>query len=315
MRAARLLPLVILVIGLGLWASQGFYDVAPDEQAIVLRLGRYQRTVDPGRLHWHAPGLETVLKQRVTTTLREEFGYRSKSAAPNAEVEEHPEEKRMLTSDENLVDVDFVVQYRIGDVREYLLNFRPEEREAVIRAAARAVVRAVVAQNPIDQVLTARGLIHDTVREQLQTALDGYKAGVRIENIQLQDVAAPEPVREAFADVTSAQQDRERAVLEAQGYADKVVPEAKGRSEETINLAHAYREKRILEAQGETASFQAVLGEYKKAPEVTRQRLYLETIEAILPKMDKVILEKGTSDQILPYLPLNRHPAPREVAK
>src|SRR5215471_4110779 len=149
MRAARLLPLVILVIGLGLWASQGFYDVAPDEQAIVLRLGRYDRTVDAGRFHWHAPGLETVLKQRVTTTLREEFGYRSKTSS-TSEVEEHPEEKRMLTSDENLVDVDFVVQYRIGDVRDYLLNFRPDEREAVIRDAARAAVRAVVAQNPID---------------------------------------------------------------------------------------------------------------------------------------------------------------------
>jgi len=311
MRAARFLPIVILAAGLALWAFRGFYDVAPDEQAIVLRLGRYDRTVDPGQFHWHAPGLETVLKQRVTTTLREEFGYRTKSPAQGAEVEEHPEEKRMLTSDENLVDVDFVVQYRISDLRDYLLNSRPEEREPVIRDAARAVVRAAVAQNPIDQVLTARGLIQDAAREQLQATLDGYRAGVRIENIQLQDVEAPEPVREAFADVASAQQDRERAVLEAQGYADKVVPEARGRSEETLNLAHAYHEKRILEAQGETEGFRAVLGEYKKAPEVTRQRLYLETLEAILPKMDKVILEKGTSDQLLPYLPLGRREVPR----
>jgi len=311
MRAARLLPLLILVAGLGLWAFQGFYDVAADEQAIVLSLGRYDRTVDPGAFHWHAPGIETVLKQRVTTTLREEFGYRTKPGAEGAAVEEHPEEKHMLTSDENLVDVDFVVQYRIGDLRDYLLNFRPEEREAVLRDAARSVVRAAVAQNPIDQVLTARGLIQDTAREQLQTALDGYRAGVRVENIQLQDVEAPEAVREAFADVASAQQDRERAILEAQGYADKVVPEARGRSEEKINLAHAYHEKRILEAQGETAGFRAVLGQYKKAPEVTRQRLYLETLESILPKMDKVILEKGASDKILPYLPLGRREVPR----
>jgi modulator of FtsH protease HflK len=307
MRAARLLPLLILVAGAALWASQGFYDVAPDEQAIVLRLGRYNRTVDPGRLHWHAPGLETVLSQRVTTTLREEFGYRTTPTG----TEEHGEEKRMLTTDENLVDVDFVVQYRIGDVREYLLNYRPDEREPVIREAARATVRAVVAQNPIDQVLTARGLIHDTAREQLQATLDAYHIGVHVENIQLQDVAAPEPVREAFADVTSAQQDRERAVLEAQGYADKVVPEARGRSEEAVNLAHAYHDRRVLEAQGEVAGFKAVLAEYKKAPDVTRQRLYLETIESILPKMDKVILEKGPSEQVLPYLPLQR----REGAK
>jgi membrane protease subunit HflK len=312
MRGARFLPLLILAAGLAFWAFQGFYDVAPDEQAIVLRLGRYNRTVDPGRLLWHAPGIDTVLKQRVTTTLREEFGYRTKSAEAGGGVEEHPDEKHMLTSDENLVDVDFVVQYRIGDLRDYLLNFRPDEREAVLRDAARSVVRAAVAQNPIDQVLTARGLIQDTARTQLQAALDGYRAGVRVENIQLQDVEAPEAVREAFADVASAQQDRERAVLEAQGYADKVVPEARGKSEEAVNLAHAYHERRILEAQGETEGFRAVLGEYKKAPEVTRQRLYLETIEAILPKMDKVILEQGASDKVLPYLPLGRRlEAPR----
>jgi membrane protease subunit HflK len=308
MRGVRLLPVLILGAGLALWAFQGFYDVAPDEQAIVLRLGRYQRTVDPGLYRWHAPGLELVLKQRVTTTLREEFGYRSRNGG---EVEEHPDEKRMLTSDENLVDVDFVVQYRIGDLRDYLLNLRPDERETVIRDAARSVVRAAVALNPIDQVLTARGLIQDTARVQLQATLDAYRAGVHVENIQLQDVEAPEPVREAFADVTSAQQDRERAVLEAQGYADKVVPEARGRSEEAINLAHAYRERRILEAQGETTSFRALLGEYKRSPEVTRQRLYLETLEAILPKMDKVILEKGTTDQLIPYLPLGRREVPR----
>jgi membrane protease subunit HflK len=312
MRAARFLPLLILAAGLGLWAFRGFYDVAPDEKAIVLRLGRYQRTVEPGSFRWHMPGIDKVLRQRVTTTLREEFGYRTKSGAPGAEVEEHPEEKRMLTSDENLVDVDFVVQYRIGDLRQYLLDFRPDEREAVLRDTARAVVRAVVAQNPVDQVLTARGLIQDSAREQLQTALDGYGAGVHVENIQLQDVAAPEAVREAFADVASAQQDRERAVLEAQGYADKVVPEARGKSEEAINLAQAYHERRVLEAQGETEGFRAVLGEYKKAPEVTRQRLYLETLEAILPKMDKVILEKGATGKLLPYLPLGRRmEAPR----
>ncbi len=311
MRAARFLPLLILVAGLALWAFQGFFDVAPDEQAIVLRLGKYDRTVDPGRLRWHAPGIDTLLKQRVTTTLREEFGYRTKAGPQGVETEEHPDEKRMLTSDENLVDVDFVVQYRISDLRDYLLNFRPEEREAVIRDAARSVVRAAVAQSPVDQVLTARGLIQDSARQQLQAALDGYRAGVRIENIQLQDVEAPEAVREAFADVASAQQDRERAVLEAQGYADKVVPEARGKSEEAVNLAHAYHEKRILEAQGETAGFRAVLDQYKKAPEVTRQRLYLETLESILPRMDKVILERGSSEQLLPYLPLPRRDATR----
>jgi membrane protease subunit HflK len=311
MRAARLLPLLILGIAAAIWASQGFYDVAADEQAIVLRLGRYHGTVEPGRFRWFAPGIDKVLKERVTTTQRLEFAYRSKPGTAG-EVEEHPDEKQMLTADENLVDVDFVVQYRISEVRDYLLNFRPEEREQVIRDAARSVTRSVVAQNPIDQVLTARGLIHETVREQLQRVLDGYGAGVRVQSVQLQDVAPPEPVREAFADVTGAQQDRERAVLEAQGYADKVVPEARGKSEEIKNLAYAYRQRRILEAQGETQKFKALLTEYEKAPEVTRQRLYLETLEQILPKMDKVILEKSGADSVLPYLPLGRR---GEIAK
>ena len=211
----------------------------------------------------------------------------------------------MLTGDENVIFADFFVQYRIANLRDYLLNLRADEREGVIREAARAAVRSAVAQNTVDQVMTAKEAIHESARRDLQALLDGYGAGVRIETVQFQDVEAPEPVREAFADVTSAQQDRERAVLEAQGYADKVVPEARGKAEEALNLARAYRERRILQAQGEAQSFSAVLGQYKKAPEVTRQRLYLETLEAILPKMDKVILEKN-ADQVLPYLPLGR---------
>jgi len=306
MRLAGLLPLAVLLIGLALWASTGFYDVAPDEQAVVLRLGRYARTVDPGKFHWHARGLEEVFKERVTTLLREEFGYRTKSAGPPPEIEEHPAEKVMLTGDENLVDVDFVVQYRIGSLRDWLFGIRTEERSEVIRETARAVARAVVARTPIDVVQTQRGPIQEDIRVQLQRQLDAYGAGVRIDSVNLQDVDPPEAVRESFADVTSAEQDRERAVLEAQGYADKVVPEARGRAEEALNQARAYRERRILESEGEAARFNSLLVEYRRAPDVTRERLYLETMEQILPKMDKVILENGSAEHVVPYLPLDR---------
>ena len=310
MRAVRLLPLLVVLAALALWVARGFYDVAPDEQAIVLRLGRYHTTVLPGQFRWHAPGIDRVLKQRVTAVMREEIGYTTAGAPPGGAIE-HPEEKRMLTGDENVIFADFFVQYRISNLRDYLLNLRADEREGVIREAARAAVRSAVAQNTVDQVMTAKEAIHESARSSLQALLDSYGAGVRIETVQFQDVEAPEPVREAFADVTSAQQDRERAVLEAQGYADKVVPEARGKAEEVLNLARAYRERRILEAEGQAQSFTAVLDQYKKAPEVTRQRLYLETLETILPKMDKVILEKGSSDQVLPYLPLGRREGTR----
>jgi len=309
MRAMRLLPILVLLVAVGAWAATGFYDVAPDEQAVVLRLGRYERTEDPGRFHWHARGVESVFKQRVTTTLREEFGYRTKSLGPPAEVEEHPEEKSMLTGDENLVDVDFVVQYRIRDLRDWLFGIRSDERESVVRDAARATVRAVVARNPVDLVLTQRGPIQDEIRSQLQALLDGYRAGVHVQSVQLQDVDPPAAVRDAFADVTSAAQDRERAVLEAQGYADKVVPQALGRAEEILNQARAYRQQRVLQSQGQVAKFSALLVEYQRAPAVTRDRLYLETMEEILPGMDKVIMEEGSTERVMPYLPLERRGA------
>lgn len=305
-RFAALLPLLVLLAGLALWASTGFYDVAPDEQAVVLRLGQYVRTVPPGRFHWHARGLETVFEERVTTLLRDEFGYRTKAAGPPPEIEEHPAEKVMLTGDENLVDVDFVVQYRIGNLRDWLFGIAAEDRPEVIRETARAAARAVVARTPIDVVQTQRGPLQEEIRELLQQRLDAYHAGVRIDSVNLQDVDPPEAVREAFADVTSAEQDRERAVLEAQGYADKIVPEARGRAEEALNQARAYRERRVLESQGETARFTALLAEYRRAPEVTRERLYLETLEQILPGMDKVILERDSADHVVPYLPLER---------
>lgn len=309
LRVLRVLPVLVLLAAIGVWAATGFYDVAPDEQAVVLRLGRYQRTVDPGRFLWHAQGLESVFKQRVTTTLREEFGYRTRSLGPPPEIEEHPEEKAMLTGDENLVDVDFVVQYRIGDLRDWLFGIRSEERDDVIRDAARASVRAVIGRSAVDLVLTQRGPIQDEIRALLQSQLDGYRAGVHVQSVQLQDVDPPAAVRDAFADVASASQDRERAVLEAQGYADKVVPEARGRAEEILNQARAYREQRILEAQGQVSRFSALLGEYQRAPAVTRERLYLETMEEILPGMDKVIMEQEPADRVVPYLPLERRGA------
>ncbi len=300
------LRIVVLLLGIlgGVYTWAGLFQVEPDEQAVVLLLGRYVRTMQPG-LRWHMLGLERVEKRRVTLTQELEFGYRTKSLGPPPEYEDRPEEKRMLTGDANLADVEFVVQYRIINLADYL--FRVKDVPQVIRDVSQAVMREVVAKSPIDDVLTAvKGPIQDEAQASIQQVLDSYGAGVRIQRVQLQDVEPPDPVQDAFKGVASAEQDRETLVLEAQGYADQVVPRARGEAQELLHQARAYQETRVLVSRGEARRFEALLGEYQRAPEVTRQRLYLETLESILPRMDKVIIQEGHSDKVLPYLPIGR---------
>jgi membrane protease subunit HflK len=299
----RFVYAVVVLAAAVVYGVFGYFQVAPDEEAVVLRLGSYARSLSEGP-HWHALGIETVQRRRVVIT-REEFGFRTISVGPPAQYEDRPEERLMLTGDANLVDVQFVVAYKISDLRDYL--FRVADPKMAIRDAAQAAIREVVAQRPIDEVLTeARTAVAAETRETLQQILDEYGAGVRVTEVQLQEVEPPDPVKDAFRDVASAQQDRERTILEAQGYRDQIVPRARGEKEAAINEAHGYREKRILEAQGEADRFTALLAEYQKAPRVTRDRLYIETLERILPGMDKVIIEGGTGDNVLPYLPLGR---------
>ncbi len=294
----------------GGYAFVGVYEVEPDEEAVVLRLGAYNRTSESG-LQWYAPWLERVEIHRVTVTREEEFGYRTITPGPPAQYEDQPEEKRMITGDENLVSLEFVVQYRIASLRDYLFHVTPPV-EDLVRDVAQEAIRAVVGLRLTDEVLTeARGPIEDSTKLRIQEVLDGYEAGIYIQSVQLQDVQPPDPVKDAFAEVTSAEQDRERMVLEARGYADKVVPEARGSAAEMLNQARGYKESHILLAQGEADRFRALLVEYLKAPEVTRSRLYIETLEEILPQMDKVIMEQGSTDRILPYLPVGRREGTR----
>ena len=302
LRRATLALLILAAVAV--YAFFGFFTVAADEEAVVLRIGRYARTLGPG-LQWRALGIERFESRRVTSTIEEEFGYRTIDAGPPPEYEDRPAEKRMLSGDANIVNVEFVVQYRIADLRKFLFSVNDPSR--VVRDASLAAMREVVAEQPIDDVLTAaKGPIEEAARQSIQNILDSYDAGVRIQNVRLQDVEPPEAVKEAFADVASAEQDRERMILEAQGYADQILPRARGQAQETLNQAQGYRESRILTAQGEARRFSALLVEYEKAPRVTRERLYLETLEAILPGMEKVLLDRGNAEAILPYLPLGR---------
>ncbi len=306
MTAARwFVWLLLLVCALGVYGYFGVVRIAPDEQAVVLRLGRYHRTLEPG-VRFHAPLLERVEARRVTATEELEFGFRTKSAGPPPVFESVPSEYRMITGDKNLVNLEFVLQYRISDLRDYLYSLA-EPREVVVRDAAQAAMRAVVARFEVDGVLTGdKSAIEEQARVETQAALDGYRAGIEVLRLKLQDVSPPEEVKDAFDEVARAEQDRERAILEARGYADRVVPIARGEAEEIINRARAYRQSAILGARGEADRFLAVLAEYRKAKDVTRQRLYLETMEEILPPLEKIILEKGQADRVLPYLPMSR---------
>ncbi len=315
MKAVRIGAIVLVGVALmGGYLAVGLFQVEPDEQAVILRIGRHVRTVGPG-LHWHAAGLETVESHVVTATRNEEFGYRTVTPGPPPEYEDRPEEKRMLTADANLVNVEFVVQYRVTNLADYL--FHVKDASQVIRDVAQAAMRDVVARNKIDGVLTdVRGPIEQQGREQIQQVLDQYGAGIEIQGVLLQDVEPPEPVKDTFADVAGAQQDRARQILEARGYAEQVVPLAKGKAEEVRNQARAYHETRIRNAEGDAERFNALLVEYRKAPKVTRVRLYLETLESVLENADKFVMEKGQSEKVLPYLPLGRkESAKKESAK
>jgi membrane protease subunit HflK len=271
---------------------------------VILRLGRYNRTEGPG-LRWRLLLLEKMERRRVTVTKTEEFGFRAGALGPPPEYEDRPEERRMLTGDENVVSVEFVLQYRIIDLPKYL--FSVQEVSEIIRDIAESAVREVVANRPIDAILTeARGPIEDEAKLLIQSLLDSYGAGIEVQNVQLQDVEPPDPVKDAFADVVTAKQDRERMILEAQGYADQVVPRARGKAKQLVNQAIGYRDSQILEARGRADRFLALFAEYRKAPEVTRERLYLETLDQILPRVEKVIIEESQAERVLPYFPLPR---------
>jgi membrane protease subunit HflK len=307
LRALGIGAVLALALGAYLWFF-GRFEVGVEEQAVVLRLGCYQRTVDPGRYRFHLPPLETYEKRAVTPTIDVEIGFRSVPGSDPPRYEDRPDEARMLTQDENLVLVSFAARYRISDLRAWL--FEVSDPDRVIRDAASAAMRSVIAAHPIDAALgPGRSEIEQATLERLRERLTDYGLGVEVMSVQLQDVEPPEEVKPAFAEVTSAEQERSRLELEAQGYAEKVVPEARGRGQEIQNQARAYREERIQRAHGEADRFVALLDEYRKAPEVTRQRLYLETLEEVLPRVDKVVTEPGAAERVLPYLPLKREGA------
>jgi len=296
-----LIPAIVVV-----WLMSGIYIVRPDEQGVVRRFGRKVRMTGPGP-HYHLPvPIERVDKPKVKQVRRIELGFRTISPGPPAKYRNYPEEALMLTGDEQIVGTEIIVQYQIKEPDEYLFNVRDLEAPwGALRDAAEVALRQVVGRRPIDDVLIIEKLqIEIEVRELLQKIIDGYNSGLRIMEVKLQDVQPPKEVAQAFSDVVSAKEDKDTLVKEADGYREDLIPKARGQAESIIRAAEAYKTERIKRAQGDVDRFLAVLKEYEKAKDVTRKRLYLETMEKILPGIRKFVIDPEVGGNLLQFLPL-----------
>jgi membrane protease subunit HflK len=299
---------LIVLAAVAIWGFSGFFRVDPDELGVVLRFGKYVRDAKPG-LNYHLPyPIESVLTPKVTRVNRIEIGMRLvEDLRRGTTVRDVPEESLMLTGDENIVDVDFSVFWLIkpDGAGDYLFNI--QQPEGTVKAVAESAMREIVGRSNIQPILTgARQNIENSVHELMQTTLDKYGSGIQVTQVQLQKVDPPTQVIDSFRDVQAARANLEQSQNEAQTYANKVVPDARGRAAQVTQNAEAYREQTVAEAKGATSRFNQVYDEYKKAPEVTRQRMYLETMERLFGGTDKIIMDSGGSGGVVPYLPLDQ---------
>ena len=296
---------VTLVVALLLffWGASGFYRVQPDEQGVELLFGKYVKTTQPGLNYWFPTPIGEVQTPKVTLTNQITIGFRGVPNTTN--VRDVPAESLMLTGDENIVDVDFVVQWRIRDAGPYLFNIRNPEQ--TVKLAAESAMRETVGQNTLDYVTTdGREVIGQRAQTVLQDILDNYGAGISILEIRVQGANPPPEVIDAFNDVQRANQDQERLRNEAMAYRNDIVPRAKGEASRMIENATAEKEKLIREAQGAAQRFDDFYETYKNNKDVTSRRLYLETMQEVFNKSDKVIMdESGQGNGVVPYLPLN----------
>ncbi|MFN2377889.1 MAG: FtsH protease activity modulator HflK [Candidatus Binatia bacterium] len=311
-------PWIFVAIAVPLWLLSGIFIVAPDERGVVLRFGRVVREADSGP-GYHLPWpIEEVLKPAVTQIRKEEFGFRSVSVGSSSRYNDEDSEALMVTGDENIVKLEFIVQYRIkpeaSGATDFLFNIRDPEK--TVRDSAEAAMREVIGRNKIDDALTeGKDRIQNDAQVLLQSILDRYDSGIEIATLKLQDVDPPDQVADAFKDVISAQQDRERLINESRGYANDVVPKARGQAAQLLNEADAYAQSRVTEAEGDASRFVALHQEYQSAVEVTRTRLWLETIEEVLGRSDLLLLDESVGKQVVPYLPLDQmHRRPQTPA-
>lgn len=287
---------IAAVVGILFWGSQSFYSVKPEEQSVELFLGEYMDTGNPG-LNFAPWPLVTKEILPVTREQTEDIGVGG--AGSDAGL--------MLTGDENIVDIDFQVVWNINDPAKYLFNLR--DARATIRAVSESAMREIIAQSELAPILNRdRGSIASRLQELIQSTLDDYDSGIDIIRVNFDKADPPASVIAAFLDVQAAEQERDQRQNEADAYANNALAQARGQAAELLERAEGYRAQVVNEAQGEASRFSAVLTEYQKAPEVTRKRLYLETMEQVLGNVNKVILDQSTGEGgqgVVPYLPLN----------
>lgn len=300
---------VVLILGalVLIWLATGFFRVDPEQRGVVLRFGEYVRTVGPG-LHYHLPSpIETVLRPAVTRVNRIDVGFVGSAEGRSVNVQRDiPEESLMLTGDENIIDIDFTVFWRISDARSYLFNIR--DPETTVKVVAESAMREIMGRTDIQPALTeARQQIETATQDLMQRVLDGYGTGIEITQVQLQKVDPPEQVVDAFNDVLRARQDQQRLRNEAEAYRNDIIPRARGEAEQLVQEAEAYREQVVANATGDAERFLSVLSSYELAPAVTAQRFYLETMEDVLSGTNKILIEQGGGGSgVVPYLPLDQ---------
>ena len=297
---------LILIVAVVVWFATGVFIVDPEEQGVIKRFGEVTNVVGPGP-HYNFPTpIETVQLEPVTSVRRLEVGFRTIQIGPPAKYRRVLKEALMLTGDENIIDVQSIVQYRISNLENYLYSLtNPDE---TVKSAAESAMREVIGDTTVTEALTVgKGIIEATTALLLQQPMNSYKGGIKIENVKLQDVHPPDEVKEAFKDVVSAREDREKMINDAEGYRNNLVPKARGEAAQIINNAKAYAKEKILVATGETERFNMVYDEYVKAKDITRERILLETMASVLPKVNKVIADKELGGNVLPFLPLNQN--------
>jgi modulator of FtsH protease HflK len=303
----RWIPIGLAVIGGLIFVWTGFYTVPAESEGVVLRFGRFSHTV-PSGLHFKLPwGIDVATIVPVKRQLKVEFGFGTPNATAAVQVgpeTEFEEVKAMVTGDLNAALVEWVIQYRIDRADYYLFNVRnPDE---TLRDASESVMREVVGDRTVDEVITiGRQEVEDEALQKLRTLVTNYHMGLKVDQVQLKNVNPPQKVQASFNEVNQAQQERERAINIANGEYNKEVPRARGRAAQTIRAAEGYAKQRVNEAEGEVAAFNALLAEYNKAPEVTRRRLYLETMAAVLPKVKNKVIVSDDVKGVLPLLNLN----------
>ena len=298
--------ILLVLAAIVIWLGTGFYRVQPSEQGVELLFGKFVQMTTPGLNYWFPGPIGQVFTPDVTNTNITSVGFRRVGSGGSraTNVRDVPEESLMLTGDQNIIDIDYQVQWRIKNAAEFLFNIRnPEE---TVKLASESAIREIVGQTTLEDALAKqRQQVESETHEVLQKILDSYGAGVFIDSVKMQKVEPPKQVIDAFNDVQRAKQDRERQQNEAQAYANDIIPKAKGESAKMVQEATAYKEKLMREAEGEAKRFLSVYEAYKGGNKVTRSRLYLERMQQVLQDSEKVIIDKGQGGTgVIPYLPL-----------